>query len=103
MVSPRPHRVIVVGRGFGGLQAATPLTTAPVELTLVDRRNFRLFQPLIYVIVGDDDSRAARIDFAHGERIPFGGTRPSLPVVTERATTGSEDSMSGRPEEGPGV
>ncbi|MFL5837802.1 MAG: FAD-dependent oxidoreductase, partial [Solirubrobacteraceae bacterium] len=50
MVSPRPHRVIVVGGGFGGLQAATHLTTAPVELTLVDRRNFHLFQPLTYQV-----------------------------------------------------
>src|SRR3954470_4113663 len=50
MVSPRPHRVIVVGCGFWGLQAATHLTTAPVELTLVDRRNFHLFQPLTYQV-----------------------------------------------------
>src|SRR5438874_9242894 len=50
MVSPRPHRVIVVGGGFGGLQAATHLTSAPVELTLVDRRNFHLFQPLAYQV-----------------------------------------------------
>jgi NADH dehydrogenase len=50
MVSPRPHRVIIVGGGFGGLQAATHLTTAPVELTLVDRRNFHLFQPLTYQV-----------------------------------------------------
>ena len=50
MVSPRPHRVIIVGGGFGGLQAARHLTTAPVELTLVDRRNFHLFQPLTYQV-----------------------------------------------------
>jgi NADH dehydrogenase len=43
-----PHEVIVVGGGFGGLQAATHLASAPVELTLVDRRNFHLFQPLSY-------------------------------------------------------
>src|SRR3954467_2337617 len=42
------HRVVVIGGGFGGLQAATPLAQAPVELTLVDRRNFHLFQPLTY-------------------------------------------------------
>jgi NADH dehydrogenase len=50
MSSPSPHRVIVVGGGFGGLQAATHLTGAPVELTLVDRRNFHLFQPLSYQV-----------------------------------------------------
>jgi NADH:ubiquinone reductase (H+-translocating) len=42
--------VIVVGGGFGGLQAATHLASAPVELTLVDRRNFHLFQPLTYQV-----------------------------------------------------
>ena len=41
---------MVVGGGFGGLQAATHLARAPVELTLVDRRNFHLFQPLAYQV-----------------------------------------------------
>src|SRR4051794_8234022 len=45
-----PHRVVVVGGGFGGLQAARHLATAPVDLTLVDRRNFHLFQPLTYQV-----------------------------------------------------
>ena len=44
------HRVVVVGGGFGGLQAALGLRRAPVEITLVDRRNFHLFQPLSYQI-----------------------------------------------------
>jgi NADH dehydrogenase len=42
------HRVVVVGGGFGGLQAVQSLAAAPVEITLVDRRNFHLFQPLTY-------------------------------------------------------
>jgi NADH dehydrogenase len=42
------HRVVVVGGGFGGLQAVLGLRRAPVEITLVDRRNFHLFQPLTY-------------------------------------------------------
>jgi NADH dehydrogenase len=45
-----PHRVVVVGGGFGGLQAVRGLRGAPVEITLVDRRNFHLFQPLLYQV-----------------------------------------------------
>jgi NADH:ubiquinone reductase (H+-translocating) len=44
------HRVVVVGGGFGGLQAAIRLARAPVEVTLIDRRNFHLFQPLTYQV-----------------------------------------------------
>jgi NADH:ubiquinone reductase (H+-translocating) len=42
--------VVVVGGGFGGLQAVRSLRRAPVEVTLVDRRNFHLFQPLLYQV-----------------------------------------------------
>jgi NADH dehydrogenase len=42
--------VVVVGGGFGGLQAVLKLRRAPVEVTLVDRRNFHLFQPLTYQV-----------------------------------------------------
>jgi NADH dehydrogenase len=44
------HRVVIVGGGFGGLQAALHLPKAGVEITLVDRRNFHLFQPLAYQV-----------------------------------------------------
>jgi NADH dehydrogenase len=44
------HRVVVVGGGFGGLEAVLGLRRAPVEVTLVDRRNFHLFQPLTYQV-----------------------------------------------------
>jgi NADH:ubiquinone reductase (H+-translocating) len=44
------HRVVVVGGGFGGLWAAKRLRRAPVELTLIDRQNFHLFQPLAYQV-----------------------------------------------------
>ncbi|HEY6671261.1 MAG TPA: NAD(P)/FAD-dependent oxidoreductase [Solirubrobacterales bacterium] len=44
------HRVVVIGGGFGGLQAVHHLRRAPVEVTLIDRRNFHLFQPLSYQV-----------------------------------------------------
>jgi NADH dehydrogenase len=44
------HRVVVVGGGFGGLQAVQGLRHAQVDVTLVDRRNFHLFQPLTYQV-----------------------------------------------------
>jgi NADH dehydrogenase len=44
------ERVVVVGGGFGGLQAVRKLRRAPVEVTLIDRRNFHLFQPLAYQV-----------------------------------------------------
>jgi NADH dehydrogenase len=46
----REQHVVVVGGGFGGLQAVSKLRRAPVEVTLVDRRNFHLFQPLTYQV-----------------------------------------------------
>ena len=45
-----PHRVVIVGGGFGGLYAAKSLAKAPVAVTLIDRRNFHLFQPLLYQV-----------------------------------------------------
>ncbi len=44
------HRVVIVGGGFGGLRAAQALEGAPVEITLIDRRNHHLFQPLLYQV-----------------------------------------------------
>jgi NADH:ubiquinone reductase (H+-translocating) len=44
------HQVVIVGGGFGGLYAAQSLRRAPVHVTLIDRRNFHLFQPLLYQV-----------------------------------------------------
>jgi NADH dehydrogenase len=44
------HRVVIVGGGFGGLYAARVLGRAPVSVTVIDRRNFHLFQPLLYQV-----------------------------------------------------
>src|SRR5881398_1718098 len=46
----KKHRVVILGGGFGGLAAAQALKRAPVDVTLVDRRNFHLFQPLMYQV-----------------------------------------------------
>ncbi len=44
------HHVVIVGGGFGGLYTAQALRNAPVRITLVDKRNFHLFQPLLYQV-----------------------------------------------------
>jgi NADH:ubiquinone reductase (H+-translocating) len=44
------HKVIIIGGGFGGLCAAQALKSAPVDVTLIDRRNYHLFQPLLYQV-----------------------------------------------------
>lgn len=46
----KPHHVVIIGGGFGGLYAAKSLRRAPVRVTLLDRRNFHLFQPLLYQV-----------------------------------------------------
>lgn len=48
-ITALPH-VVIVGGGFGGLYAARALASAPVRITLVDRRNHHLFQPLLYQV-----------------------------------------------------
>src|SRR6185312_2116451 len=45
-----PHRVVIVGAGFGGLEAAHRLAGADVRITVIDRRNHHLFQPLLYQV-----------------------------------------------------
>lgn len=50
VAAPGGHRVVIVGGGFGGLRATLALRDAPVQITLIDRRNFHLFQPLLYQV-----------------------------------------------------
>ena len=47
--SPR-QRIVIIGAGFGGLEAALHLGRAPAEVTVIDRRNYHLFQPLLYQV-----------------------------------------------------
>src|ERR1700749_642444 len=44
------HRVVIIGAGFGGLFAARSLRNAPVAVTVIDRTNHHLFQPLLYQV-----------------------------------------------------
>jgi NADH:ubiquinone reductase (H+-translocating) len=47
---PKSHHVVIVGAGFGGLETAFRLAGAPVTITMIDRRNHHLFQPLLYQV-----------------------------------------------------
>ena len=73
--SDRPH-VVIVGAGFGGLEAAKALRNAPVQVTLVDRNNYHKFQPLLYEVAmaglePDDIAHNVRNIFRGNETIRF--------------------------------
>ena len=71
-MKPRLERVLIVGGGFGGLTAAIGLRRAPCRVTLVDRRNFHLFQPLLYQVATGGLSPA---DICSPLRAILGGQR----------------------------
>lgn len=50
VTQPPKHRVVIIGGGFGGLYAAQSLSRTDVDVTLIDKRNFHLFQPLLYQV-----------------------------------------------------
>lgn len=50
MATDPEHHIVIVGAGFGGLEAARGLAGAPVRITVIDRRNHHLFQPLLYQV-----------------------------------------------------
>src|SRR5438477_13078836 len=50
MAMDKTPRVVVIGGGFGGLLAVRALKRAPVRVTLIDRRNYHTFQPLLYQV-----------------------------------------------------
>ena len=47
---PADPRVVIIGAGFGGLEAAKHLGNKPVRVTVIDRTNYHLFQPLLYQV-----------------------------------------------------
>ena len=80
-----PHRVVVIGGGFAGLQAVRGLRKADVEVTLVDRRNFHLFQPLLYQVASGALS-AGEIASRFGGFWPVSATRGSSWLRWRRST-----------------
>ncbi len=50
MTDKQIPQVVIIGAGFGGLEAAQRLSHAPVQITLIDRNNYHLFQPLLYQV-----------------------------------------------------
>ncbi|RMK87149.1 NAD(P)/FAD-dependent oxidoreductase, partial [Pseudomonas aeruginosa] len=50
--SDKRHHVVVVGAGFGGLDVVNGFSGADVDVTIIDRRNYHLFQPLLYQVAG---------------------------------------------------
>jgi NADH:ubiquinone reductase (H+-translocating) len=114
-----PHRVVIIGGGFGGLYAAQSLRHTEVEVTLIDRRNFHLFQPLLYQVAtgalspGEIASplryvlnrqkntkvqlgEAVDIDVERREVVLKDGSR--VPYDTVIVATGSTHSYFGHPE-----
>jgi NADH:ubiquinone reductase (H+-translocating) len=86
----QPHRVVIVGAGFGGLEATYRLAGAPVRITLVDRRNHHLFQPLLYQVA---TASLATSEIAWPIRYLLRG-RPE--VTTLFATVGGVDALAHR-------
>src|SRR5947209_12358348 len=80
-VGDRPH-IVVVGGGFGGVQAALHLARLPVDVTLIDRRNFHLFQPMAYQVATGALSPA---EIAYPLRRIFRG-RANVRVLLAEAT-----------------
>ncbi len=65
-------RVVIIGAGFGGLKAARGLADAPVQVTLIDRNNYHLFQPLLYQVAS---AGVAPSEIAYPVRAVFRGQK----------------------------
>jgi NADH:ubiquinone reductase (H+-translocating) len=119
------HRVVVVGGGFGGMRVVRGLRRAPVDVTVVDRQNFSLFQPLVYQVATGALSSAevapplrwvfrrqpnAKVVLAEATgfdldartvmlgRLANGATAEAIPYDTLVVAGGSQYSYFGHPE-----
>src|SRR5688572_26182135 len=79
-VNPDRPRVLIVGCGFGGLFAARALRRAPIELLVIDRHNYHLFQPLLYQVAS---AALAPADIAQPIRTVLRGQRNALVLLGE--------------------
>jgi NADH dehydrogenase len=89
--SHRP-RVVIIGAGFGGLEAARSLSKNDVDITLIDRRNFHLFQPLLYQVATaalspGDIAWPTRSIFRHAENVTVLMTEVSAVDTAARTVT----------------
>ena len=100
-----PHRVVIVGAGFGGLRRPIKLKGAPVRITLIDRRNHHLFQPLLYQVATASLATVRdRLADPLSDARPAGGhdparqrasasTRPASACCSRTATTVPYDTL----------
>ena len=98
-------RVVIVGAGFGGLRAAQALRDAPVQVTVIDRNNHHVFQPLLYQVATADLSPAdisapirAILRHQRNARVLLADVTG---VDTERRVVRASDRAEGRPHEIP--
>ncbi len=91
MVEAQPslHRVVIVGGGFGGLYAAKSLDHSAFDLTLIDKRNFHLFQPLLYQVATGGLSPA---DIASPLRVVLSGHKNTTVMLDEVTDIDPENS-----------
>jgi NADH dehydrogenase len=93
------HHVVIIGGGFGGLHAAQALRHAPVRVTLIDKRNFHLFQPLLYQVATGglspaDIAHPLRSVFAHDQHVSVMMAEVSDIDVTQRRVILRDGSLT---------
>src|SRR5437016_22990 len=80
-------RVVIVGAGFGGLNAARALGKAALQITVIDRKTFHTFQPLLYQVGHAGRDQPPR----SGSRIPFYRSEAHAHPADRRRAQGSAD------------